>query len=91
MNQFYGRKLFQKSSSAAYLRINLAQLIHETRTKNEVPVINVVSCITFQVKLHLEHVFFLHVDQYFMSGDHFIVLGAWSNAWFFKPKTMSVN
>ena len=35
--------------------------------------------------------FFLNGDQSFMSGDHFIVLGAWSTACFFKLKTMSVN
>ena len=77
MSQFYARKLFQKSSSAASLRINLAQPIHETRAKNEVPIINVVSSITFQVKLHqtCSSLFFWNGDQYFYVWRPLIVSG----------------
>ena len=78
MNQFYARKLFQKSSSAASLRINLAQPIHETRVKNEVPIINVVSSITFQVKLRqmCSSFFFFEWRPIFLClEDHFIVSG----------------
>ena len=42
--------------------------------KNEVPVINVVSGITFRVKFYQASFFIFNGDQYFMSGSHFKTL-----------------